>query len=133
MTVDSRPVWWRFADGNPPTEWQIAFETLTGEERADEWGLAAAIFIARTRRRTGRGPSFAELLRELLPEDSELFPRWPVELNAAARVQTWYAFRHHAAVEWKRRGWINWDTNVERSLRTGRQFRARSRQHQGHG
>ncbi|SDG15370.1 hypothetical protein [Microbacterium sp. 77mftsu3.1] len=130
MTVDTRPIWWRAIEGNPPTEWDLAFEGLTGDELADEWGLAAAVLIARVRRKTGQGPTFAELFEALLPETSYIHPRWPSGVTRSARAQTMRLFRLHVAIEWKRRGWINFDTNVSRSLRVGRAFRQQSRQRQ---
>lgn len=130
VTVDTRPIWWRAIEGNPPVEWQLAFEGLTGDELADQWGLAAAIFIARVRRRTAQGPTFAELFDALFPENSPLYPSWPSHVSRSERAQTTRLFRLHVAIEWKRRGWINFSTNVPRSLRVGRAFREQSRQRQ---
>jgi hypothetical protein len=130
VTVDTRPIWWHAVEGNPPIEWQLAFEALTDEEFADKWGLAAAVFIARTRRRTGRGPTFSEMFRALLPEETGALPEWPAGLNYHARFQLMGSFRLHVAIQWKRQGWINWDTGVERSLRVGRRFREESRARQ---
>ncbi len=130
MTIDTRPIWWRAIEGTPPIEWRIAFEGLTGDEHADRWGLAAAIFIVRVRRRTGQGPTFAELFDALFPENSSLHPSLPAGVSRSAHAQTMRLFRLHVAVEWKRRGWINFETNVPRSLRVGRTFREQSRQRQ---
>lgn len=127
MTLYSRPIWWRGQGGFSPTVWTDAFLTFTCDETADEWGLAAAILIARTRRRTGRGPTFADLFRELLL-DGDGFPGPLAGLAYLDRWNVVREFRRHVAIEWRRRGWINWDLGVERSLRTGRVFQERSRQ-----
>lgn len=92
-------------------------------------GLAAAIFIARVRRRTGRGPTFSELFAELFPHH-QLHPEWPPGLTYPVRATIHHAFRLHVAIQWKRGGWISWEPGVERSLRVGPTFRARSRARQ---
>jgi hypothetical protein len=130
VTLDPRPIWWRAPEVDPPLAWRDAFHFFTSDEQVDERGLAAAIFIARTRRRTGRGPSFNELFAKIAPEESGLMQVFPEGLNHTARFETRRAFRLHVAIQWKRRGWISWETGVERSLRTGSLFRERSRQRQ---
>ncbi|GAA4168016.1 hypothetical protein [Gryllotalpicola koreensis] len=102
-------------------------ETLTGEDTADEWGLAAAIFIARTRRKTGRGPTFSELFTYLLPDTSGLPAPFPDGYAYPQRRRLAGEFRLFAAIEWKRRGWVSWEPGVTRSLRVGRVFREHSR------
>ncbi len=116
-------------EGYPPTAWVETFLSFTGDESADEWGLAAAIFVARSRKRTGSGPTFAELFGELIPDGGGFPSRLP-DMSFLERRQVVGAFRLHVAIEWRRREWINWDHGVERSLRTGRTFRTRSRAHQ---
>ncbi|TXK12344.1 hypothetical protein FVP77_02365 [Microbacterium hatanonis] len=130
MTVDTRPPWWRATPGDPPPHWYIAFEVLTGDERGADWGMAAAIHVARIRRRTGRGPTFAEVFDELLPQSSPLQPPWPAHVSSKSRHDIMQSFRRHVAIEWKRQGWINWDVGVPRSLRVGPSFRERSRSRQ---
>jgi len=103
------------------------FEEFTGDETAEEWALAAAIFIAQTRRRTSRGPTFAELFAYLLPDTSGLPAPFPPELDFFERRRAISGFRGHVAIEWRRRGMISWDGGVTRSLRVGRAFRVRSR------
>lgn len=127
VTGQVRPIWWRVGSEVPPTTWLDMFEAFTGEATADEWGLAAGIFVSRTRRRTGRGPTFSELFQELLPDGHGL-PSRLTDLTFAERSQVVQEFRLHVMIEWRRRGWVNWDHGVERSLRTGRAFRQRSRQ-----
>lgn len=129
LIVDPRPVWWRAVDGPPPTIWTIMFEEFTGADTADEWGLAAAIFIARVRHRTGHGPTFSELFAELDP-DSRGVPSPLPSRTYLERRRLIGDFRLSVAIEWKRRGWISWDPHVTRSLRVGRVFRERSRQRQ---
>ncbi len=126
---ESQPIWWSAAEVKAPDAWIEAFNALTAEDRADELGLAAAIFIARVRRRTGRGPTFSETFSELFPHD-QLHPEWPTGLNYATRSAILHAFRLHVAIQWKRGGWISWDHGVERSLRVGPTFRERSRARQ---
>lgn len=127
MIVDPRPIWWRAVPDPPPAAWMAMFEAFTGEETADEWGLAAAIFIARTRRRTGYGPTFSELFAYLIPDAAGLPSRLPDGYSYMERRRLAGEFRLAAAVEWKRRGWISWDPGATRSLRVGRVFREHSR------
>ena len=127
---DDRPVWWRAQEGPPPASWDVVFRNFTGADTADEWGLAAAIFIARTRRRLDRGPTFVELFTELIPDSEGLPAPIPARLNYSQRVRLAPDFRIYAAIDWKRRGWISWDVSVARSLRVGRAFRELSRARQ---
>lgn len=127
--TDPRPIWWSATEVDAPEAWIEAFDALTNEERASGLGLAAAIFIARVRRRTGRGPTFSELFAELF-SDEPLHPEWPTGLTYPVRAAIHHAFRLHVAIQWKRGGWISWDPGVERSLRVGPTFRARSRERQ---
>ncbi len=127
--TDPRPIWWSATEVEAPNAWIEAFIALTEEDRSDELGLAAGIFIARVRRRTGRGPTFSELVAELFA-DEPLHPEWPTGLTYPVRASIHHAFRLHVAIQWKRRGWISWDPGVERSLRVGPTFRARSRARQ---
>jgi hypothetical protein len=127
--TDSRPIWWSATEVEAPDAWIEAFIALTDEVRADVLGLAAAIFIARVRHRAGRGPTFSELFAELF-EDEPLHPDWPAGLTYPVRTTIHHAFRLHVAIQWKRGGWISWDPGVERSLRVGPTFRARSRARQ---
>lgn len=106
------------------------FEIFTDDDAAEEWALAAAIFIAQTRRRTGLGPTFTELFTHLIPETRGLPSSLPRELDFMERRRAMHGFRGHAAIEWRRRGLINYDSNVTRSLRVGRAFRERSRHRQ---
>lgn len=102
------------------------FEEFTTDPTADEWGLAAGVFIAQYRRRHGQGPTFRELFEHLLPDTdgvpSELPANWdPVERRRGSD------FRLYAAVEWRRRGYLAFERGVTRSLRVGPRFRERSR------
>ncbi|NYD53584.1 hypothetical protein [Microbacterium pseudoresistens] len=108
------------------------FEELTGDATADEWALAAAIFIAQTRRRTGAGPTFSEVFASLLPDTSGLPGPFPPELGPDERRLAISGFRGHVMIEWRRRDMIGFDKGVTRSLRVGREFRRRSRQRQRH-
>ena len=127
--TDLTPTWWIATDVEAPREWQDAFEALTEEKRADHLGLAAGIFVATVRRRTGGGPTFKELFAALF-NDKTLHPEWPAGLNYVTRTAILHAFRLHVAIQWKRGGWISWDKDVERSLRVGPTFRERARAHQ---
>ncbi|GAA4784034.1 hypothetical protein GCM10023351_31950 [Microbacterium gilvum] len=114
----------------PPAQWTYVFEQLTGDDSGEEWALAAAIFIAQTRRRLGRGPTFAELFAHLLPDADGLPAPFPEGLTYRERHLAVSGFRGHATIEWRRRGMISWETSVTRSLRVGRAFRERSKQRQ---
>lgn len=127
--TDSRPIWWSATEVYAPNSWTEAFKALTDDERADELGLAAGIFIVRIRRRTGRGPTFSETFSELFPHD-QMHPEWPAGLTYPVRASIHHAFRLHVAIQWRRRGWISWDPGVERSLRVGPKFREQSRARQ---
>lgn len=124
--TDSRPIWWRAADRDVPAEWVESFDALTSDALVDHYGLAAGVFITRTRRRTGQGPTFSEMFRELF-EEGTLHPEWPPGMNNPTRTAIQDSFRRHVAIQWKRRGWISWDPGVPRSLRVGHVFRERSR------
>lgn len=130
MGVDPYPIWWRGVSTPPSASWAYVFEDLTGEDTAEAWGLAAAIFVAQTRRRTGHGPTFAELFTHLLPETSGLPAPFPPGMGPEERRRAIAGFRRHAAIEWRRRNMISWDTDVVRSLRVGGTFRELSRQRQ---
>ncbi|KDA05289.1 hypothetical protein DC31_17165 [Microbacterium sp. CH12i] len=130
MTLELYPIWWRGIDTPPPAEWTYMFECFTGEDTAEDWALAAAIFIARTRHRTALGPTFAELFIHLLPEDHGLPGPFPVGLEYIERWRAVSGFRGHVSIEWRRRGLISFDKGVTRSLRVGRVFRERSRDRQ---
>jgi hypothetical protein len=127
--TDSRPIWWTATEVEAPDTWRAAFAALTADTVADRHGLTAGIFIARVRRRTGRGPTFTELFGEVF-KDEPLHPEWPPGLSNASRAAVLRSFRLHVAVQWKRRGWVSWDPGVARSLRVGRTFRECSRKRQ---
>jgi len=126
VMCEAFPIWWQNITSPPPTEWVYMFEEFTGDDTAEEWALAAAIFIAQTRRRTGLGPTFAELFTHLLPDTGGLPGPFP-ELEFMERRRAVTGFRGHAAIEWRRRGMISFDRAVMRSLRVGRAFREHSR------
>ncbi|MBW9093037.1 hypothetical protein JNB62_05025 [Microbacterium jejuense] len=133
MAAEPFPIWWRGITAPPPSAWQIMFSEFTGEDTADEWALAAAVFIAQTRRRTSHGPTFAELFTHLLPDTDGIPGPFPDGLNHHERRRAVTGFRGHVAIEWRRRGMISWDKDVTRSLRVGREFRSRSRRRQQDG
>ena len=130
MASDSYPIWWRDIEVPPPAEWAYMFESFTGDDTGDEWALAAAIFIAQTRRRTGLGPTFAELFTHLMPDSHGLPAPFPRDIEFIERRRTVAAFRGHVTIDWRRRGLISFDKGVTRSLRVGRAFRERSRHRQ---
>lgn len=130
MASDSFPIWRRGINVPPPAEWAYMFESFTGDDTGDEWALAAAIFIAQMRRRTGLGPTFAELFTHLLPEGNGLPSPFPQELEFSERRRAVADFRGHVTIDWRRRGLISFDKGVTRSLRVGRAFRERSRRRQ---
>ncbi len=114
----------------PPADWAYIFDDFTDEDTGEPWALAAAIFIAQTRRRTGRGPTFAELFTHLLPDTRGLPGPFPEGLGFIERRRAISGLRGHVAIDWRRRGMINWDQDVTRSLRVGRTFRELSRTRQ---
>jgi len=130
MTPESYPIWWRDIDTPPPAAWTYMFECFTDDYAGDEWALAAAIFIAQTRRRTTLGPTFAELFTYLLPDLNGLPGPFPVGLDFTERRRAVASFRGHVTIDWRRRGLISFDRGVTRSLRVGRAFRERSRRRQ---
>lgn len=129
MVARSKPTWWTSPEVAVPDAWIQRFDALTDEQQADHFGLAAGIFIATVRRRTGRGPTFKQLFAALFAKEP-LHPEWPAGLNYATRAATLHAFRLHIAIQWKRGGWIGWEKDEERSLRVGPTFREQARAHQ---
>lgn len=127
---DPRPIWWRGFSVSPPAEWVYVFEDFTGDDTGESWAIAAGIFIAQTRRRSGRGPTFAELFTHLLPDTSGLPGPFPDGMEFLERRRAISGFRGHVAIDWRRRNLINWDKDVTRSLRVGRAFRELSRNRQ---
>ncbi len=99
----SNPIWWRHIDAPPPAAWSYMFECFTDDDAGDEWALAAAIFIAQTRRRTALGPTFAELFTYLLPEFNGLPGPFPVGLDFMERRRAVASFRGHVTIDWCRR------------------------------
>lgn len=130
VSTANYPIWWRGISAPPPRAWAYVFEDFTGEDSAEEWALAAAIFVAQTRRRTGYGPTFSELFSHLLPDTSGLPADFPAGLDFIERRRAISVFRGHAAIEWRRRNMISWESGVTRSLRVGRAFRELSRRRQ---
>lgn len=127
VEYDPRPIWWRGISAPPPAGWAYVFEDFTGDDTADSWALAAGIFVAQTRHRTGCGPTFAELFTHLLPDTSGLPGPFPDGLEFVERRRAVASFRGHVAIDWRRRSMINWDRDITRSLRVGRAFRELSR------
>jgi len=111
----------------PPAPWTYTFELFTGQDTADEWALAAAIFIAQYRRRHSCGPTFRELFLHLLPDGIGLPSPLPPMWDEADRRRALYGFRRHVTVDWRRRGYIGFGKQVVRSLRVGPEFRERSK------
>lgn len=130
VELDFNPIWWRGTLTPPPAAWAYVFEEFTGEDTAEQWALAAGIYVAQYRRRAGVGPMFSELFTHLLPETSGLPGSFPEGLEFFERRRVISSFRGHVAIEWRRRQMIGWDRNVTRSLRVGREFRAQSRRRQ---
>lgn len=127
MESDAYPIWWRGIDVPPPASWAYMFESFTGDDTGDEWALAAAIFIAQTRRRTSLGPTFTELFTHLMPDSNGLPAPFPGTMEFIERRRAVAAFRGHVTIDWRRRGLISFDKGATRSLRVGRAFRERSR------
>lgn len=119
--------WWHGATYPPPAPWRYTFELFTSGDTADEWGLAAAVYIAQYRRRHSRGPTLLELFTHLLPDTEGIPSPLPDAWNTSERRLAVSDFRDHAALEWRRRGYIRFDKQVSHSLRVGPEFRARSR------
>lgn len=119
--------WWRGVSHPPPATWVYVFEDFTEDEKADEWALAAAIFIAQYRRRQSRGPTFRELFEHLLPDSAGIPSSLPADWDIMERRRGISGFRRHIAIDWRRRGYIGFDREVTRSLRVGPRFRERSR------
>jgi hypothetical protein len=133
VDVASKPgaVWWRGVSHPPPAAWTYTFEEFTGNDSADEWALAAAIFIAQHRRRHAQGPTFRELFEHLLPDTNGIPSSLPAEWDVVERRRGNNGFRKHVVIEWRRRGYINCDRDVTRSLRVGPRFREQSRERRG--
>ena len=129
MIVATKPStsWWRGVNNPPPAAWCYTFEEFTNDDTADEWALAAAIYIAQHRRRHSQGPTFRELFEHLLPDTGGVPSRLPADWDALDRRRASNGFRRHVTIEWRRRGYISYDKQVTRSLRVGPRFREQSR------
>ena len=121
------PAWWRGEPHLPPATWKYTFELFTNDETADEWALAAAIFIAQYRRRNSCGPTFREVFEHLLEDTRGLPGPLPREWDQSERRRATGGFRGQVMLDWRRRGFIGFDRHVTRSLRVGPHFRERSR------
>lgn len=125
--TSSYPQWWPPLPLPAPAAWQYVHEAFTADDTGDEWAIAAAVFVAQTRRETSLGPTFTELFLHLLPESDGLPSPLPRQLHFFDRRRAISAFRSSVAIDWRRRSMIGWDRDVPRSLRVGRELRARSR------
>lgn len=103
------------------------FELFTSDDTADEWALSAAIYVAQYRRRHSRGPTLRELFNHLLPDADGIPSHLPGDWHVSDRRLAVRDFRRHAAIEWRRRGYIGFDKRVSRSLRVGARFRELSK------
>lgn len=90
---DPNPIWWRGIGSPAPASWGYVFEDFTGDDTGQSWALAAAVFVAQTRRRTGRGPTFAELFAHLLPDTCGLPAPFPPGLEFMERRRAISGFR----------------------------------------
>ncbi|WP_309693990.1 hypothetical protein [Microbacterium foliorum] len=68
------------------------------------------------------GPTFREVFEHLLPETSGA-PSVLTGWEPAERIQAVHRFRYFVMTKWKQGGFIDFDKEVSRSLRTGPQFR----------
>lgn len=126
-TRDSSPSWWGRVSSPPPASWSYMYEEFTGEDTGDEWALAAAIFVARSRKRTSEGPTFSELFDHLMPDTNGLPGPLPAGMTLEERRSAPSRFRFFTALAWRQRRMITWSRDVERSLRVDRRFTALSR------
>jgi hypothetical protein len=113
--------WWHDAEENPPEDWVQAFDEATSDIGTAVRGLEAAIYIARTRKRTGKGPTFSELFRAVGPDPRNLEPL-PRTISSVERNRVVGQFRMSIAHAWGRAGWIAWGKETH-SLRVGPRFR----------
>ncbi len=120
--------WWILEDFAPPEDWVSTLASMTGKDSIDSWGLRAAIYVARTRKRYGRGPSFSELFDHLMSADGIGLSQ-PENLTSSQRRVVRRGFERYAASAWRSNGWVAWSREAH-SLRVGPAFRAASRAHQ---
>lgn len=113
--------WWG-GNGSPPAAWSTAFEDFTQGASGREWGMAASLFVMHHHRKHSEGPTFREVFEHLLPETAGA-PTLLVGWEPSERLQTVHRFRYFVLTMWKRRGFVEFDKEVSRSLRTGTQFR----------
>lgn len=83
--------------------------------------------MAQYRRRHSRGPTCRELFTHLLPDSEGIPSPLPDSWDTSDRRLAVSDFRDHAALEWRRRGYIGFDKQVSRSLRVGARFRELSK------
>lgn len=116
---------WRDLPSHPLAEWRYLLEEFVGDESAKEWGFAAASYIDQVRRTTALGPTFSELFEYLLPDTSGRPGPYPPGWGYQERQRALSSFRVHALMAWRRRFMVNWEQDVARSLRVGKQYRSR--------
>lgn len=64
--MGSTPSWWPDGQVEPPSDWLDSVRRLTSTDGDRPPGLEAAMFISRTRKLTGEGPTFSELFAHML-------------------------------------------------------------------
>jgi len=114
--------------GALPSDLGALIGNITSEDLASEWGLKAALYVTRFRKRSGHGPTFAELFDGLglsgASGDATTGIAWD-----RFDTHVLFSFRLHVAVQWKRDGWIYW-TGTSRSLRAGPMYSEAARRYQ---
>lgn len=114
--------------GALPSDLMALLGDLTSEDLASEWGLKAALYVTRFRKREGHGPTFSELFDGLGLSGASGHASTGIAWDGFD-AQVLFSFRLHVAVQWKRDGWIYW-TGTSRSLRAGQMYSEAARLYQ---
>lgn len=115
-------VLWDRDDLPTPEGWCEIFADMTTVPVSGQWGRRAALYIAQVRERTGEGPTFSELFRELMPDTDGAPGLLPEEFTSSDRQYAAHRFRYGCAIAWANLGWIRWRRKTPRSLDAGPRF-----------
>lgn len=116
--------WWTSARRPAPLAWRALFTELTIGASAEQWGLAAGLYIIHHHRRHDEGPTIRDVFSHLFPDTNGLpslsAEDWARKDLNLARHRFWTA----VIVVWRRLGYVQHEVGVPNSLHAGRRVLA---------